>query len=425
MKGDRPLKLNGNTVTVEGDFRQDGSLTIDLTGGKMNVAGTYWQNTGTLEIGNGILNIAGNYELRPGTTGWSTGALHMTDEKGALIVGDSAELASTLDETTQLTAGTVSIGKDLRVWSFNNITRNYAAAESHITEFRGGGEHEVAFYSPGPNYLNTVKLGLGDSITFTEHFGEISANDKSAVTVEPEQIAAADGRTVKGTAAGAGTMTLSNGDLSMEKAFLVGDTDTEAVFAGTASGEEALTVRLNVPALLHPGEKAEIPVSIGGTIPAEAWMAFVPSETPHTVKASLDGKGEQVQLTQITGETVSLTVPENSGLYDIRVYDGEDAASYEVAYQIVRVETGDTTEPVKALLGDVNLDGVVNAKDATALLIAAAKLGTGQPSGLTAIQESVANVNGDKSINAMDAATILRYAAALGTGKAGDITDYA
>ena len=424
LHGERPFKLNGNTVTVEGDFKQDGALTVDLTGGKLNVAGDYWQNTGTLEIGSGTLNIAGNYELRPGSSGWSSGSLHMTDKQGALIVGGSAELASTQDDYTQLTAGTVSIGKDLRVWSFNGTSVSYPAREDHITEFRGGAEHEVAFYKAGPNYLNDVKLGLGDSITFTEHFGEIAADADSAVTVDPETIAAAEGRTVKGIAAGAGTMTLKTGDDTADKALVVGDSETEAVFAGASPAEDPLTVRLNASAQLKPGQAAEIPVTIGGKIPEGAWMAFVPSGAAHTVQAGLDAKGEAVQLVKITGETVTMTAPETAGLYDIRVYDGEDpAAANEIAYQIIRV--GDSAaEPAKPLLGDVNLNGIVNAEDATALLIAAAKLGTGQPSGLSPVQESVADVDGSKVINANDATAILRYAAARGTANAGSITDY-
>lgn len=76
------------------------------------------------------------------------------------------------------------------------------------------------------------------------------------------------------------------------------------------------------------------------------------------------------------------------------------------------------------LLGDVNQDGVVNANDATLILIASAKLGTGSATGLEDVQEKAADVNGDNIINANDATVVLKYAAAVGTGKAGDIRDY-
>ena len=75
-------------------------------------------------------------------------------------------------------------------------------------------------------------------------------------------------------------------------------------------------------------------------------------------------------------------------------------------------------------LGDVNGDGVINAKDANYVLIAAAKIGTNQDSGLSKEAYDAADVNGDKSINAKDANSILRYAAAVGTGQNPKITDF-
>ena len=74
-------------------------------------------------------------------------------------------------------------------------------------------------------------------------------------------------------------------------------------------------------------------------------------------------------------------------------------------------------------LGDVNQDGRVNAKDASFILIKAAKRGTGTGTQDTAM-EAAADVTGDHAINAKDATAILRYAAAAGLGDAGSIRDY-
>ena len=75
-------------------------------------------------------------------------------------------------------------------------------------------------------------------------------------------------------------------------------------------------------------------------------------------------------------------------------------------------------------LGDVNGDSDINAKDATMILIAAAKVGTGGVTGLTVEQEKTADVNADGMINAKDANTILRYAATVGTGAKAKIADF-
>ena len=82
-----------------------------------------------------------------------------------------------------------------------------------------------------------------------------------------------------------------------------------------------------------------------------------------------------------------------------------------------------TTEPVTTdpaeqrtyIPGDVNGDGAVNAEDATAVLIASARIGTGLDSGLNDYALAAANVVIDDAINATDATLILRYAAACGT----------
>ncbi|MBR2088659.1 MAG: hypothetical protein IJ906_16350 [Oscillospiraceae bacterium] len=68
------------------------------------------------------------------------------------------------------------------------------------------------------------------------------------------------------------------------------------------------------------------------------------------------------------------------------------------------------------ILGDVNQDGHINAKDANAVLIAASRIGTGQNSGLNTGKTKAADVDHDGNINAVDASWILRYAAAIGTG---------
>ncbi len=70
-------------------------------------------------------------------------------------------------------------------------------------------------------------------------------------------------------------------------------------------------------------------------------------------------------------------------------------------------------------LGDVNLDGVVDATDASYVLIAAAAIGSGNESGLTEEQETNADVNLDGAFDATDAAFVLQYAAAAGTGYTG------
>ena len=67
-------------------------------------------------------------------------------------------------------------------------------------------------------------------------------------------------------------------------------------------------------------------------------------------------------------------------------------------------------------MGDVNHDGGINAKDAAAVLVAAANIGSGHDSGFTKEESEAADVNADNTVNAKDAAEILVYAAVQGAG---------
>ena len=74
-------------------------------------------------------------------------------------------------------------------------------------------------------------------------------------------------------------------------------------------------------------------------------------------------------------------------------------------------------------VGDMNEDGVVNAEDATAILIEAAKGGTGNGT-LTKYDAQFADVNSDGIVNAKDATIILCYSAAKGAGSALTLEEY-
>ena len=67
-------------------------------------------------------------------------------------------------------------------------------------------------------------------------------------------------------------------------------------------------------------------------------------------------------------------------------------------------------------LGDVNEDGKVDAKDASAVLVYYSSMSTGRTSSLSESGKKAANVNGDSLIDAKDASRILVYYTAASTG---------
>ncbi len=115
------------------------------------------------------------------------------------------------------------------------------------------------------------------------------------------------------------------------------------------------------------------------------------------------------------------TIPKNVTIQGV---EGSNVQKYANDFNL-KFETIDIIpDNTNYVLGDVTGDGIANAKDATIILIAAARLGTGDATEFTDEQAVSADVNSDGAINAKDATVVLRYAAAVGTGSAGKLTDY-
>ena len=68
----------------------------------------------------------------------------------------------------------------------------------------------------------------------------------------------------------------------------------------------------------------------------------------------------------------------------------------------------------------MNEDGKVDAKDASMVLVAYAKVSTGSEDGLTEKQHKAADVNNDGKVDAKDASAILAYYAMASTAS-GDV----
>ena len=149
----------------------------------------------------------------------------------------------------------------------------------------------------------------------------------------------------------------------------------------------------------------------------------------HVSSVKFDGE----YYTYKTGETGYVTAtgtPSGELLYivDPGVW-GYDTTNYgDIEYEFLDytlVYAQEEESQTVQALGDVNDDGAVNANDAALVLMAAARIGARQPSGLTQAQSLAANVDRDNdAVNANDAACILRYAAYRGARGEKDIYEY-
>lgn len=76
------------------------------------------------------------------------------------------------------------------------------------------------------------------------------------------------------------------------------------------------------------------------------------------------------------------------------------------------------------MIGDVDMNGYVDAMDAASILTEAAHLAFAETGGLTDAQMFSADINSDGLVNAGDASYIMSYASYLGTGGTIDFVEY-
>ncbi len=126
------------------------------------------------------------------------------------------------------------------------------------------------------------------------------------------------------------------------------------------------------------------------------------------------------RLTDATAEILDTSAFDSSapGLYPIYVNDMDQSLYFLV--EVVEAEQTDPTLP----LGDLSDDGIIDANDASMLLVAAANAGSGADSGLTAEQIAAADLNADGQFDASDASLILMYAAYAGAGGELDLAGF-
>ena len=110
-----------------------------------------------------------------------------------------------------------------------------------------------------------------------------------------------------------------------------------------------------------------------------------------------------------------------SDVYDASAIEENYTATTDSGTATVSTETilGNVcVRGLTQLMGDVNLDGAVNASDATEVLIYSAKLGSGEIPENDIQWTSRADMNNNGSLNADDhGLSILQIAASLGAGE--------
>jgi hypothetical protein len=142
------------------------------------------------------------------------------------------------------------------------------------------------------------------------------------------------------------------------------------------------------------------------------------------------GEPQEIDTTQAVCQLV-INIPADAqpGEYEWKidrfhvVENGYDGVEFDANIQPGKIVVGGSSE-LKYKLGDVNMDGKVNAVDASETLREYASRSTSGEPYLTEIQRLAADVDRNGKVDAIDASYILMYYSYLSTGGTDDIEVY-
>ncbi len=215
------------------------------------------------------------------------------------------------------------------------------------------------------------------------------------------------------------TVTLTDSETGAETVLLE-DTDYIAVYsdnvnAGTAAvvveGIGNFTGTRSVPYTVAPASIEKMTAALPQTVWTYDGSEICPDVTVKDADGNLLHDGEDFTLTYQENDRPGTGIITVTGIGN---YTGTLTCRFTI----------EAPADNNISIGDVNHDGEINAVDASELLIAAAMIGAGEPSGLTAAQSTAADADANGEINAVDASIILRYAAAIGAGESAAMSDF-
>ena len=178
------LDLNGFTLTVNGEFCQEGGTvyindgllnvrgnlqqedgTLDVNTGTVNVSGTLHQDGGVVKVNKGIINIGENYELFQGSAVQNPGGkLRMTSAEAVVSVNGNYITHARDLYGDALAAGTLKIKGDFS--QYGELTEPFKPQDSMKIIFEGKEIPEVYFESSEYARFSYVEFKKG-KVKFT------------------------------------------------------------------------------------------------------------------------------------------------------------------------------------------------------------------------------------------------------------------
>ena len=147
--------------TIEGDLVL-GAGTLDLSGNELKITGNLIQAGGTVNVNGGKLIVDGAYKLQTTKGEASTGILKMTNEADKVIVGGDFINQSNQNHLGSLTAGTLSVAGDFKIYNYSSSPYyssyyNFRPTGTHTVILNGEKKQNVYIHDTD-SYLNSLQI---------------------------------------------------------------------------------------------------------------------------------------------------------------------------------------------------------------------------------------------------------------------------
>ena len=405
---------NGNDVTLNSDLIIYNSFevaggTLDLNGHTLTINGDLTQERGTIFINGGTLVVNGNYTIKEGISDSYT-YLRMINEKDKVIVNGDFTTKSIYSHSRYLTAGVMTIKGNFTQTSskgYSDSLFNFNCSGTHKVIFDGAEKPIVHFDSNNSGFADVEflkkKVDFATSIRGWKLLRDVTFDEDTTLPVN-------------GTLDLNGHTLTINGDLTQERGtiFINGGT---LVVNGNYTIKEGISDSYTYLRMINEKDK----VIVNGDFTTKS----IYSHSRYLTAGVMTIKGNFTQ-TSSKGYSDSLFNFNCSGTHKV-IFDGAEkpivhfdstSSHFNILELTKDKETGYIFDPdncwneliitKKAIIGDVNNDGVISIADATTLQKYLANIVDFNDEQLAA-----ADTNGDGSVSIADATQIQRYLAQL------------
>ena len=383
-------------------------------------------------------------------TALSIKSFTVSEQAASVVTGTTTASATTAATTTATTTASSSETTTATTTSpdpYNPLyvgdwhlqttgTLPYSLASMDATASNNGAGSIVLVYTDGARSVyNMTWKSDGDNVTATVSGVPYSAKydsetDSARVSVGGVELVFARGKSAQTTTSAETASTTTSASAETETATETTTTasETSTTAASTTAPETTSTTPASVSDEIAGTWK------FSGFTDTEGKPSDMFSNTSSDLVFSADGTGKfTVVSTDVASENGTFTWTAEGDTVTVIFDNADDDANmifftYKDGELTFEREDGtihfNKEGSSASKLGDVNGDGAVDAKDASAILAEYSRLSTNADPTFTDAQKKAADVNNDGNTDAKDASAILAYYSFLSTGGKGSLEEY-